>query len=115
MTSVTGKQTERIVPVVSDDLLILTLAQAVLTGKGYRVLLAVDSQSAVRLLRRSRVHSVAIRAGMPDYQKVHDWSQRKRVSSWTFHGIVEEGRVLLKGLDSGANWESPAAASVTTA
>ncbi len=108
MTSVTGKQTERTVLVVSDDLLILTLAQAVLAGKGYRVLVASDSQCAVRLLRRNRVHSVAIRAGMRDYQKVQDWSQRKRVSSWAFHGVVEEGRVLLKGLDSGANWESPA-------
>lgn len=109
MASIIRKQTARTVLVVSDDLLILVLAQAVLTSKGYRVLVANDARSAVRVLRRRRVHSVAIRAGMREHQKVRDWSQRKRVHSWTFHGVAEEGRVLLKGLESGADWDSPAA------
>lgn len=51
---------------VSDDPDILVLAQAVLRGKGYRVVVASGARSAKRLLRAKhiRIHSLAIPADM---------------------------------------------------
>ena len=103
-----GKRRQQTVLIVADDLHILILAQAVLIGKGYRVLMACGAQHAVRLLKLNRlpVTSVAILAGMRGYTEVQSWSLRRGAISWTFRGAVDEHRVLLEGLESGADWES---------
>ena len=99
---------QQTVLVVADDLHILILAQAMLTGKGYNVLVASDAGYATNLLKQCivPVEYVAIRAGMQGCQEVQDWSRRRGVRSCTFHGTVDERRVRLEGLDSGEDWES---------
>jgi hypothetical protein len=79
-------------------------------GKGHRVLVASDAENAVQVLERNylRVHSVAIRTGMRGYKKVQDWSYRCGVKPWAFRCTVDDRRVLMEGLDSGADWESVA-------
>jgi DNA-binding response OmpR family regulator len=96
--------------VVAEDLRILALAQAVLARKGNRVLLTNDAQDAVRFLTRSRVpiDSVAIQAGMSRHEEVRNWSLRRGARPWVFHCDSDERGIRLKGLDSGADWESAA-------
>jgi len=96
--------------VVADDCRILTLAEAILIGKGHRVILASDARNAVDLLTQAEgpIHSVAIRAGMSGHEEVHDWSLRRGARPWTFNCGVNDRSVVLEGLDSGADWESAA-------
>jgi DNA-binding response OmpR family regulator len=105
-----GNCAEHTVLVVADDLRVLLLAQAMLTGKGHRVLVARDAENAVQVLKRNSfpVHSVAIRAGMNGYKKVQKWSFRCGAKPWTFRCTVDERSVRLQGLHSGADWESAA-------
>jgi|SRR5579862_217743 len=104
---------EQTVLVVADDLRVLLLAQAVLAGKGHRVLLANDAQRAIELLSQKDipVHSVAIRAAMRGHEEVHNYSLKQGAKPWTLHCTVNEHSVRLEGLDSGAEWESAADSS----
>jgi DNA-binding response OmpR family regulator len=99
---------QQTVLVVADDLHILILAQTVLTGKGYMVLVASDAPHAIQILKQNLVpvEYVAIRAGMRGFQEVQDWSRRSGARPCTFRGTVDERRVRLEGLESGADWES---------
>jgi hypothetical protein len=74
------------------------------------VLLARDAQRAVRLLTNEniRIHSVAIRAGLSGQEEVEMWSLRCGAKPWTFRSSVNDRSVVLEGLDTGADWESPA-------
>jgi DNA-binding response OmpR family regulator len=96
--------------VVADDARILALAEATLASKGHVVLLAGDAQAAEHFLTQSQipVRSVAIRAGISFYEKVRELSQRVGAKAWTFHCHVDDRGVSMEGLDSGADWESPA-------
>jgi len=96
--------------VVADDVRILALAQAVLASKGHQVLLAGDARTAEHILTQSQVpvHSVAIRAGIRFYEEVRNWCLRRGAKPWTFHCHADDRGVGLEGLDSGADWESPA-------
>jgi DNA-binding response OmpR family regulator len=96
--------------VVADDLYIRVLAQAILSSKGHRVLLANDAQTAARLLTESQVpiRSVAVRVGMPGLELVRDRSLWLGARPWTFHANVDELCVRVEGLESGADWESAA-------
>ena len=103
-----GSGPERTILVVADDFRVLTLAEAVLQGKGHRVLVAIGAQFAVRLLTRGRVpiHSVAIQADMSGREDVSTCSLRRGAKPWTFRCHTDDRRVVLEGLDSGADWES---------
>ena len=105
-----GKKAQHTVLVVADDRRVLLLAQAVLAGKGHRVLLASDAQSAIELLSQKDVpiHSVAIRAAMRGQEEVHDFSLRQGVKPWALHCDVDDRGVRLEGLDLGVEWESAA-------
>jgi CheY-like chemotaxis protein len=78
---------EHTVLLVANDFRVLTLAQALLTGKGHRVLLASDARNAVELLTQNHVpiHSVAIRAGIGGHEEVRAMSLRRGARPWTFH------------------------------
>jgi len=110
MKADSGNRAEHTVLVVADDLRVLMLAQAILTGKGHQVLVASDAQNAVQVLKGNYVpvHSVAIRAGMSGYDELQDWSLRRGAKPWTFWCAVDDRSVRLKGLDSRADWESAA-------
>jgi len=101
---------EHTVLVVANDFRVLTLAQALLTGKGHRVLLASDARNAVELLTQNHVpiHSVAIRAGIPGHEEARAMSLSRGARPWTFHCAVNDQSVMLEGLDSGADRESAA-------
>jgi CheY-like chemotaxis protein len=110
MKAESGKRAEHTVLLVADDPRVRLLAHAALTGKGHRVVVVSDAQGAVRILKLKHlpVHSVAIRAGMSGCEEVQDWSHRRGAKPWTFHCTVNDRRVLLEGLASGADWESAA-------
>lgn len=95
--------------VVADDPDVLFLAQAILTGTGCRVLVAGNAESAVSLLklRHIGIHYVAMRAGMCGWERVEDGSLRRGATAWTFHACIQDGIILLKGLDSAAAVPEP--------
>jgi PleD family two-component response regulator len=96
--------------VVADDFRILALAQTVLAGKGHRVLLAHDTQNAAQILGSNcvHVHSVAVRAGMRGCKELQECALRSGAKPWIFYCAVDDRSIRLKGLDSGADWESAA-------
>jgi CheY-like chemotaxis protein len=96
--------------VVADDFRILLLAQAVLAGKGYRVLVASSASNAVELLARNEapIHSIAIRAGIDGHEEVRSRALRRGAKPWTFRGVADDRSVRLEGIDSGPDWESAA-------
>ena len=87
--------------VVADDPDILVLAQAVLKGKGYRVLVASGVHSAKRLLkaRHIRIHSLAVHADMSGCEDIENWCLRRGAKPWFFCASVKDGIVQLKGLE----------------
>jgi len=105
-----GIKSQHTVLVVADDRRVLFLVQAVLAGKGHRVLLASDAPSAIELLSQkdASIHSVGIRAGMSGHEEVQHWALRHGIKPWTVHCHVDDRSVRLEGLDSGAEWESAA-------
>jgi CRP-like cAMP-binding protein len=96
--------------VVADDLRIRVLAQGILAAKGERVLLANNAQDALELLthNESPIDSVAIRAGISGYDDLQALSLRRGAQPCTFHCAVNDQSIQIEGLDSGADWESPA-------
>ncbi|MGA3073418.1 MAG: hypothetical protein ABSG56_06980 [Bryobacteraceae bacterium] len=110
MEAESGIKAQHTVLVVADDQGVLLLAQAVLTGKGHRVLLASDAQRAIELLSQKDVpiHSVAIRAAMRGLEEVRNYSLRQGAKPWTVHCDVDDRGIRLKGLESGVEWESAA-------
>jgi CheY-like chemotaxis protein len=110
MEAESGIKAQHTVLVVADDQGVLLLAQAVLTGKGHRVLLASDAQRAIELLSQKDVpiHSVAIRAAMRGHEEVRNYSLRQGAKPWTVHCDVDDRGIRLEGLESGVEWESAA-------
>jgi CheY-like chemotaxis protein len=110
MEAESGINAQHTVLVVADDQRVLLLAQAVLAGKGHRVLLASDAQRAIELLSQKDIpiHSVAIRAAMRGHEEVRNYSLRQGAKPWTVHCDVDARGIRLEGQDSGAEWESAA-------
>ena len=110
MVAESGINAQHTVLVVADDQRVLLLAQAVLAGKGHRVLLASDAQRAIELLSQKGIpiHSVAIRAAMRGHEEVRNYSLRQGAKPWTVHCDVDARGIRLEGQDSGAEWESAA-------
>jgi DNA-binding response OmpR family regulator len=110
MRAGSDKRAGSAVLVVADDARVLALAEATLASKGHIVLVAGDAQAAEHLLAQSQipVRSVAIRAGISFYEKVRDLCLRRGATAWTFHCRVDDRGISMDGLDSGADWESPA-------
>ena len=87
--------------VVADDLDILLLAEAILAGNGYRVLVAHHTLGAVQLLGLEGidVHWVGIRAGMNGCEQVHRIAVARGAKPWYFVASVEDGIIHMKGLE----------------
>jgi CheY-like chemotaxis protein len=112
MKSECDNRADLTVLVVADDFRILVIAQAVLAGKGYRVLVASSASNAVELLARNQapIHSVAIRAGIDGHEEVRSRALRRGAKPWTFRGVADGRSIRLEGMVSGPDWESAAGA-----
>ncbi len=101
MKAGSGNRVAHTVLVVADDLRLLMLAQAILTGKGHLALVANDAQKVVQVLNGNHppVHSVAIRAGMRGYAELQDWSFRRGAKPWTLCCAVDDRSVQLEGMN----------------
>jgi len=83
--------------VVAGDSDMLGILQHILTGRGYRVLLASEAASAARLLDLELdIDSVMIQAGLADSERIELTCLRKGVDVLFLRGIVEAGVIRLR-------------------
>src|SRR5579862_5199376 len=104
MNNLSMNRSEHTVLLVADDFRVLILAQAVLAGKGHRVLVAHEKQFAIFLLKQNHLplDSVAIQADMDGCDELQGWALKRGARHWTFRCKVNDQSVLLEGLESGA-------------
>ena len=91
------EQGQSTVLVVADDAGMLAILHQVLTGRGYRVLLAKEAASADSLLDRDLgVDTVMIQVGLADQERIELKGLRCGVEVLFLGGIVESGIVRLR-------------------
>jgi DNA-binding response OmpR family regulator len=97
MESKLVEQDQSKVLVVADDAGMLAILHQILTGNGYRVLLASDAASAASLLDRELgIDSVMIRAGLADSERIELTCLRRGGEVLFLGGIVEAGIIRLR-------------------
>ena len=79
----------------------LSMLDRVLSGRGHRVLLAVEARSAMRLIHSELgIECVIIRDGLDDSKRIEGLCFRREINVVPFRGVVDESIVRLRLPDS---------------